>query len=523
MDHAMASLGDGIFQKITVFIVVPTAVLTTLYSEVIPYLTKFPEFLCKGPEFENENLYHKCSYTRDLCSSKIDFMKDYSSSVHNWSYSFNLFCSRESYIPILSTSYFLGGVIGCVAFSKLPDIYGRKRPFQIAIVVSFILHINLLFAVGPVHGIITFLFGGFSTFAYSMESYIVSEYLPPSKTGTIMGITNCSYPTFGIFTGLFFLLINNWRLLFLVTTIINGVVAFCVIRYFTESPRWLIANGRKEECVEVMRNISQLNGTTKDLEAFLKNNKNVFEGNNFNSKASNKGNHYSLTEILSFQSQRKNFLVLSFLWFSSCYCFYGIILNLGRMKGDFFSISIMAFAGEGVCELLTGYVSGIFGRLSLMKYGAYSGSIGFIFYLILPKSLGSICMFISMGGFAACFNVLYIYSPEVFPTPIRGTCCNILFLLSRISPLFVSPLTSLLGNNIDYVFVIFGLVGGFSCNFLKETLGVPLSDEIPEEIGKGDGLLSALSSFKSHDEAFDVIGSFKSQKESFFLKSRILA
>lgn len=480
----MLSLGEhGPFQRKSIFIIIFGAILCTFQSAAIAYLTKIPEFQCKHLDVPEEE-FHDCTYSDSLCSPKVLLKKLSENSVHNWSYSFDLYCSKEKFIDFISTAFFLGGVLGSITLSKIPDLYGRKKPFQIMMVLSLFLHINLLFTIGPIHATLTFFVGGIAAFAYSMVSYIISEYLPPSYAGTIMGITNSSYPTFGFLTGIFFLLVNNWKIFFLITTTIHFFVTFYALKYFTESPRWLVTKGKKNECIEVMRFIASVNNTTSQFENFLKDNEDVFEKNHSNTTNKN----YTLYQILSFKSQRKNFIILAFLWFSSCYCFYGIILNLGKMKGDFFALSIMAFAGEGICEFFCGILCGKFGRLTVIRSGALLGSVWFLLYVILPKRMGAICMFLSMGGYAISFTAIFIYTPEVFPTAIRGTCCNVLFLLSRFSPLFVSPLTALMGQRVNFVFISLGFINSFACGFLEETLGIPLSDEIPEECGRDSRL-----------------------------------
>lgn len=503
----MESLGEnGFYQKIIIFLVICTSLLTTLYSESISYLTKIPNFDCRDPGMDKTD-FHPCIYTEELCSSSIEMKKNYNTSIHNWAYSFDLFCSRESYTTFISDAFFVGGAIGCIVLAKIPDKFGRKKLFCILLILSCILHINLFLTTGAVHGIIVFTFGGFSSFAYGMTGYIISENLPSSKTGIIMGITNGIYPIFGILMGFFYLFINNWRILYFLTAVIHIFVTFFCLKYFQESPRWLASQGNKDECIEAMREIARLNGTTARFEAFLKNNKNAFDFQRIKKCKEEQGKSYSLIQILSFKSQRNKFLLLSFIWIFSCFCFFGIILNLGKLEGGFLALSIMAFTGEAISEILSGFLSGIFGRLSLMKYGSYLGSFGFLFYIFLPKEVSSICIFVSMAGYAACYNIIFIYTPEVFPTPIRGTCCNILFLLCRFSPLFVPFLTQIFGNSVNFVFIFFGFLVGFFCNFLEESLNMPLPEEIPEEVGVGSGLLSAASG----SEKFDIVSSFGSR------------
>lgn len=197
---------------------------------------------------------------------------------------------------------------------------------------------------------------------------------------------------------------------------------------------------------------------------------------------------------------------------ASSFCFFGIILNLGRMEGNFFTNSIFAFTGEMISESSTGYLSGVYGRLNVMKYSAYLGSTCFLLYMFVPHSIGFIMIFASMMGYAGIFNVIAVYSPEIFPTPIRGITCSLLLLICRFSPLSVPPLTQIFQDNVNYVFIIAGYISAIFCYFLEESLGKPLPDVIPEEVGKDSFLMS--SSHFDFSERFDIISDHNTSLKS---------
>ena len=513
MDQAFQAVGEhGPFQKMTIIIVSISSLLVTIYTLSFSYLTKLPEFLCKDTSFPNAQ-FHECKYSKELCNSNIEMIKNPETSVKNWAYDFDLYCSREYYNDLISTSFFTGGIIGTITFSSLPDKYGRKKLFQILLCVSCFLHLNLFLIISPIHMMFVYFLGGFFSFAYGMCFYIVSEYLPSSITGTVMGILNALYPLGGIFIGLFFIYVNSWRMLYFIFFIFHVLITYLTLKYFTESPRWLNAMGKKEECLLAMENIAKINGNLAAWEQFKKNNTNFIEGDKTNHHGNNnKSNDYSLIQIIGFKSQRKNFLLMAYIWMASSFCFFGIILNLGRMEGNFFTNSIFAFTGEMISESSTGYLSGVYGRLNVMKYSAYLGSTCFLLYMFVPHSIGFIMIFASMMGYAGIFNVIAVYSPEIFPTPIRGITCSFLLLICRFSPLSVPPLSQFFQDNVNYVFIIAGYCSAIFCYFLEESLGKPLPDVIPEEVGKESFLMS--SSHFDFSERFDIISDHNTSLKS---------
>lgn len=272
MELAIKAVGEnGKLQKIISFVVICSACLTLVLSVSYAYLTKTPAFLCKYSHDINPH-YQQCEFSESMCNSKFEIKKDPTRSVYNFSYSFNLFCSKKFYVPLLSTMFFFGGILGCTILSSVPDNFGRKRIFQIMMILSLILQINLLFVLGPVHLVIIHFFAGIASFAYGMSSVIVSEYSPRSIAGIVQSVTNAIYPLSGILVGFWFFFINNWKTLFLTTTIIHIFVTYLTIKYFVESPRLLNSQKRIQECLETLGIIAEINGTTKDWEAFTKNN-----------------------------------------------------------------------------------------------------------------------------------------------------------------------------------------------------------------------------------------------------------
>ena len=173
------------------------------------------------------------------------------------------------------------------------------------------------------------------------------------------------------------------------------------------------------------------------------------------------------------------------------------------MCGDFFADSILAFGGEISSELSSGWLSEIFGKVFVMKYGEFLGATSFLFYSSSFLFLKSILIFLSTFGYAALFNVVFIFTPELFPTPIRATVCGFSYLTSRLEAMLVSPMTEVFGPSLAiFIFIIFGYGVVACCFYLEETLGQPIKDEIPEASGFTSFVVSSLS---RSDVKFDVV------------------
>ena len=509
MEECIASAGDnGKYQKIITFIGISLGSLPFTLSISYAYLTKMPKFLCKD---ENGQFSVQCEYDYiTFCSSEnnYEYIKDKKNSVDNFTYAFDLFCSKEFFVPILSTLFFFGGLIGSILFAPVPDKYGRKTIFQILQVLSLILQINTLFAVGPWHLVFIYFFSGLATYGYGMSSIIIAEYLPRNISNIIMSISNGSFPLCGIIIGIFFCLLNNMKLLFIITVSFQAISTYLTLKYFKESPIWLFSMKLKERFVQTMREIAIINNREAQFEEWYKKNKdylNRLMSKNIKDKKVEEEEEeeiktYTLKEIFGFNSQRNNLIKSFICWFIIGGVFYGIILNLAYAKGSFYITCFCSFAGEITGELSSGVLAGIIGRIKVLSIGCFISGISMVLYTLMDSvGLNYFFIFLATLGIASSFNVLFIYTPELYPTPIRGIICGYTYLLSRFGAMVVSPTTTSLGAyTTNILFSCSSIAAGIIISKMPETLGKELQNEIPEFEGINALVASAGSKLSSN-------------------------
>ena len=507
-DCIIAAGENGKYQKIVTIISISLGSLPFTLSITYAYLTKLPKFLTKD---EAGQFTVPVDFDKNLfCSNdnNFEYIKDKKNSVDNFAYAFDLYCSKEFFLPLYSTLFFFGGLIGSVLFASIPDKYGRKTIFQILQVFSLFLQLNILFAVGPWHLIFVYFFSGIASYSFGMSSIIIAEYLPRNVSNIIMSICNGSFPLCGIVIGIFFCVFNNMKLLFIITNIIQLIMTLLSLKYFKESPLWLFSLKLKKRFIETMKDIAKINDREIQLSEWLsKNEANLDKLLNQNTKEANTDEEiktYSLKEIFGFNSQKYN-LIKSFLcWFMIGCVFYGIILNLAFFKGNFYIICFCSFFGEITGELSSGFLSGIFGRVKVICVNCFISGITMIIVTLNDSSIliNYLCIYLATMGIASSFNVLFIFTPELYPTPIRGTICGYTYLLSRFGAMVVSPITTNFGIfNTNILFSVFCFASGIIISKMPETLGKELANEIPELEGITaliDSTLAKLHSSKRY-------------------------
>ena len=487
IDQINTVIGIGKFHKLFIFSLISCSFLTCIISLSFSYLTKQPLFLCRDNSSQD---FAKCNFQEEkFCSkdknSSFEYIKDKSNSLDNWSYEFDLYCSNKSYIVLIGSGFFIGAIFGCVFITPLPDKYGRKIVLKVFLSISCILHFLILISFNPLLLSIICIISGFVSAIYGNFSLYVAEYIPKEISAMSMSVIDAIYPFMGFIEALYFMTINNWRLLFLFTTILHVFASFFVLKYLPESPKWLYSKGKINESLEAIKNIAEINGKRKEVEAFLNLNKINFINNNNDEKeenGENNNNSYNIISILiKYPSQRFVIFILSLTFFCASFCFYGIILSLENMKGNFFQNSIFSFFGEMTSELLSGYLSGKIGRTIILKCGGIIGALGFLGNRLCPYSLKSTLLLIAMMGYSSTFNVLYIYSPEIIPSSIRSTVCGALYFCGMVAPTFVPFFKTFIPRIFEYLFIVFGFLYSIMCINLPETLGKEHKDEIPEE------------------------------------------
>jgi hypothetical protein len=166
-------------------------------------------------------------------------------------------------------------------------------------------------------------------------------------------------------------------------------------------------------------------------------------------------------------------------------------MNLEHLGGNIFLNGIVTFIGEISSELSTGVLADYYGRILIFKVCGLMGGISFIIWELIGGDnwLRVILIFMTSFGFSGIYNLIYIYSPEIFPTSIRSTVLGFLFLINRFGAIIV-PYTPYIPHS-PFLLSILSLFSVYVVFHLKETLGVEPPDDIPESMKQSSFLSSS--------------------------------
>lgn len=170
-----------------------------------------------------------------------------------FSQEFDMVCERYYIIPLSTSTYIVGAMIGRIIGGFLADQYGRKPVLLAACMLVFVF--GILVGVSPtvwLFFVFRFLTGLTGNIAFVIGVVLWSE-ITNDKYRNIFGVLFEIHESFVVasFYVLLAFLIQDWRILHMAIVIQYGlaVVHICLV---TESPRWMLTKGKTKEAWNVI-------------------------------------------------------------------------------------------------------------------------------------------------------------------------------------------------------------------------------------------------------------------------------
>ncbi|XP_006001989.1 solute carrier family 22 member 15 isoform X2 [Latimeria chalumnae] len=349
----------------------------------------------------------------------VHFNSSFTSIASEW-----WLVGNATYKVSLASSFYFGGVlVGVVSFGQLSDRFGRKK----------------LYLTGSLGGLF---------FAVGISLYALLGY--------------------------FF---RSWRTLTLVSNL-QGVLVFIPSVFIPESPRWLYSQGRLSEAEDVLCLIARRNCRQKcNLSLKLPANK-------------SRGETGSVLDLFRFRILLGRTLIMMYLWFVCSLVYYGLTLNVGDLGGSLY----VNLALSGLAEVPS-YPICIYlinqkwsGRRRTLVGFLMMGGIACLVVMFLPEKRDSglfavvntrSLSFLGKLTISAAFNIVYIYSSELYPTVVRNAGMGVCSMFSRFGGIVAPFIPSLKSVQAFLPFIVFG-AAGLSSGLLGLLLPETLNQLLPE-------------------------------------------
>lgn len=257
-----------------------------------------------------------------------------------------------------------------------------------------------------------------------------------------------------------------------------------------------IDNGKpfnlNEDDTITKNNSNEIDSTLKytNSNASTGNNFNEQKDNNSNNKHNNKENsaaldnvYYGIRSLFKYKSVRSNFLICCLMWFTLCFIYYGLSMDIKKDPDTVFSNGFVIYVAESISYGLTGLIMGtkLMGRtktLTLMMLITCVVSTMFYFVEWESDILDKISLFTMRFAITATYLIMYTYSTEIYPTVIRALGLGINAVSGRIAACLVPVIIDLYTPYL--IFGVMSFVAFVFSFFLPETRGKELEEEVME-------------------------------------------
>ncbi|XP_071801412.1 organic cation transporter protein-like [Asterias amurensis] len=412
---------------------------------------------------------------------------------------FNLVCEEKNWPGLAQSLYFVGFLVGSVVFGTLSDWIGRKKTAIIG---------TVFWSVGTI------------TTSYSTNIYMFTAFRFIAAFGNIgtyislyilvLEVIGKSWRTaFTMVSGIFFafgyfilatsaMYVREWRHLSLVASLPVAIV-FIPLPFMKESISWLVSKGRIEEAEETIRRIAKFNKKTLPDVLFTK------EDIQEQTDASNSAVPPSVIDLYRTPNMAAKTINLQYNWVVNSLIYYGLSQSTGDLGVD----DYWAFFVSGAVEI----PAMIYAAIAVEKFGR-KWNTGILELIGGVACLATIFMSVGiwrtavamLGKFciSATYSIIYLYSTELFPTPVRAVGLGVCSVAARIGGI-LSPVILLLGDVFESLpLVLFGssaVLAGLLVFLLPETRG----QQLPQTLREGEEFGKCQCMRNSPDDQIAII------------------
>ncbi|KAI6683465.1 hypothetical protein NL676_029378 [Syzygium grande] len=401
----------------------------------------------------------------------------YNSIVTEW----GLECA-SSFITGLPTScFYLGCLIGGFAFATLADSsLGRKNLLVLSCSIMSLAALATSFSPNVWVYSALRLVSGFGRASIGTSALVLSTEIVGKKSRGLIGMIGLFIGTLGLLAlsaTAYLLRDASWRYLYVSTS--APAILYCLLIFFyvRESPKWLLMQGREDEAMAILGKIAPPTKHSR-LKSYLLSFPHKQETTKFNLYSSIKDlfrRRWALTRLAKVMA----------LGFGIGMMYYGMLLGVGNLGFNIY-LSVTFNALLIIPSYFMSYflLNGWNRKSTLLGFTMASGVLSVACAFVGSESVEIGLELASFFCTCMAYNVLMIYTIELFPTSVRNSATSMMRQAITLGVLFDPTLISA-GREIPHLtYSVFGIAiifCGFVVLFLPETRGTTLSNTMDEQ------------------------------------------
>ncbi|XP_022877843.1 organic cation/carnitine transporter 3-like [Olea europaea var. sylvestris] len=445
-----------------------------------------PTWHCTSPSSSSCN--NICQIPRDSWNWDLPV---HTSIISEWS----LECSGSIITGLPASSFFLGCLAGGFVLATLADSsLGRKNLLVLSCLIMSLSGVLTTLSINVwMYTTLRFI-SGFGRSTIGACALVLSTELVGKKWRGNVGIIGFICFTLGFLSlpGIAYLTRgSSWRLLYLWTSVPS--VFYSVLLYFLvhESPRWLYIKGWKEEFARTLRSIAAPANRSSLTDSFF------CRWVEWEEESQETDMYSAIKMLLQKSWAFWRLASVMVVGFGAGMIYYGMPLGLGNLEFNlYWSVALNAFL-ELPASFLMFFLTGKLDRkISILVFALLSGICSVTCAMVRWKGMQIGLELVSFFCAVTAFDVVLIYTLELFPTCIRNSAVSMVRQAVVLGGVF-GPLLAAAGRKNGFLsYSVFGLtiaVCGLFVIFLPETRGRTFCDSIDEEEQKNGALSNGVN------------------------------
>uniref|UniRef100_A0A5S6QYI4 MFS domain-containing protein n=1 Tax=Trichuris muris TaxID=70415 RepID=A0A5S6QYI4_TRIMR len=395
----------------------------------------------------------------------------------------NLVCDKRWVRSFVQSVYYIGQFFGSYICGDLSDRFGRKIVFFISIILQ--LSCGTLIAVVPYWPVVALLrFGlGFAHPGIFVIAVVIGTELVGPKQRVLAGVGAGVFFSLGqVCLGSLAYLFDRYD--FLQLAISLPAVFFCSYYWLVpESARWLMAKGRLDEAVAVLRRAAKFNG--RSLPDRITE---IIELEPHSNEAhKSKNAKPSVGDLFRRPVLRRRSLVVFYVWIAVACVYYALSINPSFLGGNLNESFIIGGFLEMPCLFLILLSINRLGRRLILIAGFLLCTFLIFITLLIgndQETCKMVLVLLAKSALSGVYAVIYVYTSELFPTVVRNTAMGLCSMIARVGAIAASYFALWLAESrASLVSILYGciaLVAGCLVFFLPETSGKALAETVED-------------------------------------------